>query len=217
MNNMRLGFEVLLRNGLVSRRRFNILQHALMKRCILLFAVISLCAPAFSQSIVLGEIVGDDRSIRDPMYGLSARYPAGWIVRGVTRWGDRETTIFFGAPSSVAFPTLYYRVYAGPTSVGTDAEAFLREEARKKEEQRINGGLADYANVVNSFGFKTVGGNPALSYSARFTGGGTTQVEYFVRVLSPNGVALFFLRAPLDEFEGLRPGFDAMVESVRLP
>ena len=218
MCNMRPAFDADSRNDLVRRRRFNILQHALMKRCILLFAVISLGAPAFSQSILLGEIVGDDRSIRDPMYGLSARYPTGWIVRGVTRWGDRETTIFFGAPSSsAAFPTLYYRVYASPTSVHADAEAFLREEARKKEEQRINGGLADYANVVNSYGFKTVGGHPALSYSARFTGGGTTQVEYFVRVLSPNGVALFFLRAPLDEFEGLRPGFDAMVESVRLP
>jgi hypothetical protein len=70
---------------------------------------------------------------------------------------------------------------------------------------------------VDSFEFKTIGGHPAMSYSARFTGGGTTQVEYFVRVLSANGVALFFLRAPLQEFEGLRPDFDAMVETVRLP
>jgi hypothetical protein len=177
----------------------------------------SLCGPAFAQSILLGEIVGDDRSIRDPMYNLSARYPNGWIVRGVTRWGDRETKIFFGAPSPTASTSLYYRINASPLSVPADAEAFLREEARRKEEQRISGGLADYANVVNSFGFKTVGGHPALSYSARFTGGGTTQVEYFVRVLSPNGVALFFLRAPLEEFEGLRAGFDAMVETTRLP
>jgi hypothetical protein len=70
---------------------------------------------------------------------------------------------------------------------------------------------------VSSFDFKTVGGHPALSYSARFTGGGITQVEYFVRVLSPNGVALFFMRAPLEGFEGLRAGFDAMVETTRLP
>jgi hypothetical protein len=146
-----------------------------MKRCILLFAVMSLCGPAFSQSILLGEIVSDDRSIRDPMYNLSSRYPAGWMVRGVTRWGDRETTIFFGPPSATAFSTLYYRIYASPTTVPADAEAFLREEARRKEEQRITGGLADYANVVNSFGFKQVAGHPALSYSARFTGGGTTQ------------------------------------------
>ena len=70
---------------------------------------------------------------------------------------------------------------------------------------------------MNSFEFKTVNGNPALSYAARFTGGTGTQVEYFVRVMNPNGVAQFFLRAPVEEFDGLRPAFDAMVETVRLP
>jgi hypothetical protein len=189
-----------------------------MKRCLLLFAVFSICAPLQSQSIPLGEIIGEDRSIRDPLYGVSARYPTGWSVRGVTRWGDRETTIYFGAPAlSNAFPTLYYRIYSNPLPLPSDVEASLRDEAQRKEEQRITGGLADYANVVNSFVFKTVGGHPALSYSARFSGGGTTQVEYFVRVLSASGVALFFLRSTVDEFEGLRPGFDAMIESLRLP
>lgn len=189
-----------------------------MKRCLLLLAAISICASLQSQSIPLGEIIGEDRSIRDPLYGVSSRYPGGWWVRGVTRWGDRETTIYFAAPAlSTAFPTLYYRIYSNPLPLPTDVEASLRDEARRKEEQRISGGLADYANVVNSFEFKTVGGHPALSYSARFTGGGTTQVEYFVRVLSTSGVALFFLRSTLDEFEGLRAGFDAMIESLRLP
>jgi hypothetical protein len=205
------------RNPLVADVPFNIVIGDLMKRCILVFAVISLCIPAWSQSIPLGEIIGDDRSIRDPLYGLSARYPAGWNVRGVTRWGDRETTIYFGAPSPSSFPTLYYRIYSGPAAMPTAAEAYLREEAERKAEQRVSGGLADYANVVNSFSFKTLGGFPALSYAARFTGGGRTQCEYFVRVLSPNGVAVFFLRAPVEEFEALRPAFDTMVESVRLP
>jgi hypothetical protein len=189
-----------------------------MKRCLLLLAVILFCVPLRSQSIPLGEIIGNDRSIRDPLYGMSARYPSGWSVRGVTRWGDRETTIYFAAPAlSNAFPTLYYRIYSSSLPPPTDVEASLRDEARRKEEQRINGGLADYANVVNSFAFKTVSGHPALSYSARFTGGGTTQVEYFVRVLSSSGVALFFLRSTLEEFEGLRAGIDAMVETLQMP
>jgi hypothetical protein len=190
-----------------------------MKRLLLVCALISLCGPVWSQSIPLGEIVGEDRSIRDPLYGVSARYPIGWFVRGVTRWGDRETTIFFGAPSgSTAFPTLYYRVFAQPMPVPAAAEEFLREEAGKKAEQRVVGGLADYANVVNSFEFKTIAGHPALSYAARFTGGGgRTQCEYFVRILSAQGIALFFLRAPLEEYEALRPAFDAMIETINLP
>jgi hypothetical protein len=189
-----------------------------MKRCLLLLAVISVGASLQSQSIPLGEIVGEDRSIRDPLYGVSARFPTGWSVRGVTRWGDRETTIYFAPPGlSNAFPTLYYRMYSNPLPLPTDAEESLRDEARRKEEQRITGGLADYANVVNSFAAKTISGHPALSYTARFTGGGKTQVEYFVRVLSTSGIALFFLRAPVEEFESLRPAFDAMIESLRLP
>lgn len=189
-----------------------------MKRSFLALALISLCATLRSQSIPLGEIVSDDRSIRDPLYGVTARYPVGWSVRGVTRWGNRETTIFFGAPGlSNAFSTLYYRIYSSAMAVPASAETFLRDEAQRKAEQRVVGGLSDYANVVNSFESKTIGGHPALSYAARFTGGGKTHCEYFVRILSANGVALFFLRVPLDEFDQLRPAFDAMVESVHLP
>jgi hypothetical protein len=188
-----------------------------MNRCLLLLAVISVGASLQAQSIPMGEIIGDDRSIRDPMYGLTARYPTGWSVRGVTRWGERETTIFFGPPSASSFSTLYYRVSPTAMRMAGSAEAHLRELAEKKAEQRVTGGLADYANVVNSYEFKTIGGHPALSYAARFTGGGKTQCEYFVRVVSANGVALFFLRAPLDEFDQLRPGFDAMIETLHLP
>jgi hypothetical protein len=189
-----------------------------MKRPLLICAVISLCGSVWSQSVPLGEIVREDRSIRDSLYGVSARYPAGWAVRGVTRWGVQETTIFFGAPAMSAFSTLYYRAYSQPMPLAGRAEDVLREEARKKAEQRVVGGLADYTNLVNSFEFKTIAGHPALSNAARFTGGGgRTLYEYFVRIISAQGIALFVLRAPLEEFEALRPAFDAMVESLHLP
>ena len=189
-----------------------------MKRCLLVLAVISFCLPARSQSIPLGEIVTDDRSIRDPLNGLTLRYPVGWIVRGVTRWGDRETTVYFGAPTSPqAYITLYYRTYASPVVMPGNPEAFLRDEAGRKAERRVKGGLVDYANVVDSFAFKTIGGLPALNYSARYFGGGKTQVEYIVRILSEKGVATFFLRAPVDEIEELRAAFDGMAETFRLP
>jgi hypothetical protein len=189
-----------------------------MKRSALVCALFTLCVPVWAQSIPLGEIIGDDRSIRDQLYRVSARYPAGWMVRGITRWGDKETTIYFGAPSPSAFATLYYRVSSVPMSLSATAEDFFREEARKKEEQRVNGGLADYANVVPSFEYKTIGGQPALANTARFTGGGgKTQCEYFVRVMGASGTAVFFLRSPLEEFDQLRPAFDGMIETIHLP
>jgi hypothetical protein len=181
-------------------------------------AWISLCGTAWSQSVPLGEIVREDRSIRDSLYGVSARYPAGWTVRGVTRWGAKETTIFFGTPAASAFPTLYYRSYSQPMPVSGRPEDFLREEARRKAEQRVSGGLADYANLVDSFQHRTIAGHPALSNAAKFTGGGgRTLCEYFVRIVSAQGIAVFFLRAPVEEYEALRQAFDAMVESLHLP
>jgi hypothetical protein len=189
-----------------------------MKRCILALAVVTFCSPVWSQSIPLGEIVTDDRSIKDPLYGLTLRYPAGWLVRGVTRWGDKETTVYFGAPNSAnAFITLYYRVYSAPVAMPSNPETFLRDEADRKAERRVSGGLTDYANVIDSFAFKSVGGLPALNYSARFHGGGRTQVEYIVRILSEKGIAIFLLRVPLEELESVRSAFDGMVETFNLP
>ncbi len=182
----------------------------------LALAVIALGTPGFSQSIPLGEIVGSDRSIRDPLYKVTALYPADWVVRGVTRWGDRETTLFLGEPTQTGFASLYYRIPLNPRPV-LDLEMYLREEAKKKTQQRIEGGLADYGIVAESFSFRLVGDLPALSYVARFTVSSTTYGEYFVRVLSSRGEALFFLRAPLEQFEPLRIAFETMVESVRLP
>lgn len=189
-----------------------------MKRYLLVLALLSLSRPAWTQSIPLGEIVTDDRSIRDPLYGLTLRYPAGWIVRGVTRWGDRETTVYFGAPNSAnAFVTLYYRMYTTPGMLPADPDSFLRTEAAQKADRRVTGGLADYANVVDSFVSRRVGNLPALNYSARFSAGEKTHVEYIARVLSQKGTATFLLRAPLDELESVREAFDGMVESFRLP
>jgi hypothetical protein len=187
-----------------------------MKRLILTLALMTLGTPVFSQSIPLGEIVGSDRSIRDPLYKVTARYPVDWVVRGVTRWGDRETTIFLGEPMQTGFASLYYRIPLDSRPI-IDLERYLREEAKKKTQQRIEGGLADYAMVTDSFTFRLVGELPALSYVARFTVSSTTYTEYFVRVLSPKGEALFFLRAPAEHFEPLRVAFETMVESLRLP
>jgi len=188
----------------------------LMTRSFLMLLGLGLGAPVFSQSIPLGEIVGSDRSIRDPLYKVTARYPTDWVVRGVTRWGDRETTIFLGEPAVSVTAWLYYRFPLDHRPI-PDLEAYLREAAKKKTQQRIEGGLADYAIVADSFSFRLVGELPALSYVAGFTVSSTTYREYFVRVLSSKGEALFFLRAPLEQFEPLRAAFETMVESVRLP
>jgi hypothetical protein len=189
-----------------------------MKRFVLAMAAIAACPPTGAQSIPLGEIVEGDHALRDSLYGVTARFPNGWTVRGVTRWGDKETTIYLGVPRLPdSFPTLYYRIFSPPTLAIGDAETFLRNEARTRAERRVANGLADYANDPDSFVFKTIGGHAAMCHVARYSAGGRTICEYFVRVLSEKGVAQFLLRAHADDFAALRGEFDDMAESVRLP
>jgi len=189
-----------------------------MKRCILVVAALVSCLPLWSQSVPLGEIVGRDHSIRDPMYGWSARYPRDWTVQGVTRWGERETTIYLGAPAVPgAYSTFYYKSHATPQPVPAGAEASMREEARRLAARRAAGGLQDYALQPESIAFKPVGGHPSLRHAAHYVSGGRTVCEYIIRVVNERGIAQFVLRVPLAQFEAVRADFEAMAETLTLP
>lgn len=189
-----------------------------MTRPCLVLAAMLLGAPLAAQSIPLGEIVGKDRAIRDPLYGWSARFPHEWMVHGVTRWGERETTIFLGVPAVPnATSTLYYQSHATAQPVPANAESVLRDDARLHAERRARNGLADYQLDSDSLQFLTIGRHPALRYTARFSSGGRTFFECVVRVLSDRGVARFMLRVPLAQFEAVRADYDAMTGTLRLP
>lgn len=189
-----------------------------MKRPCLVMAAMLLGAPLAAQSIPLGEIVGKDRAIRDPLYGWSARYPQEWMVHGVTRWGERETTIFLGVPAVPnATSTLYYQSHASARPLPANAEAFLRDDARLQAQRRAQNGLADYTVDRDSLQFTTIGGHPALRYTARFSSGGRTFCECVVQVLSDRGVARFLLRVPLAQYEAVRSDYEAMTGTLLLP
>lgn len=189
-----------------------------MNRFFLAIASVLLGLPLWSQSVPLGEIVGRDRAIRDPLYGWSARYPTDWAVHGVTRWGNRETTIYLGTPTVPgAYSTLYYRSFARPEPSPADAETLLRDEAREQSRQRVRNGLHDYAVQPDSLVFRPVGGHPSLRSAAHYTSGGRTFCELVVRVLGPRGVGQLALRVPLAQVEAVRADFEEMAESLVLP
>lgn len=187
-----------------------------MKRFSLAIAALLLGLPLWSQSVPLGEIVGRDRTIRDPLYGWSARYPQDWTVHGVTRWGERETTLYLGTrlvPG--AYSTLYYKSHGTPQP--NLAEAALRDDARRLAVRRVSNGLNDYKPQPDSFVFAPIGGHPALRFAAHFTSGGRTFCEYVIRVASARGTAQLVLRIPLAQFEAVRADFEAMAETLTLP
>jgi hypothetical protein len=93
----------------------------------------------------------------------------------------------------------------------------MREHAKEKAEQRIKQGLVDFENDPASFVPRTIGGRQALSWSAKFTRGNQPWAEYFTLARSENGVATFFVQAPMAVIGAIRPKVESMVESVRLP
>lgn len=183
-----------------------------------LLTALMLPALALAQQIPLPEILGPGNSVKDPVHGVAFTYPAGWEVRFAHRWGkdNKENTLVLRAvwPSEWG-ASVYWQPLGGKTTPG--AEATLREDAQRKAESRIAGGLRDYANVPGSFEFFKVGDRTAMRYHATFTRGGRPMVEYFTRVIGDKMMVMLFTMLPAVELAALRPELDQMMASVRLP
>ena len=168
---------------------------------------------------LVAEFSGPNHSVHDPKFGLTLTYPDGWKVRDVHIWGDQQTTIAFeviGQPESS--PSLYYRVRHQPHPIAPDAlPAFLREEAKKKETARREN-LPDYTNRADSFKMLTIGEYSGCCWVADFTSqDGDKSAEYFVRIQTDVADATFFLQAPADQIESLRPVVDRLMAGLKMP
>lgn len=190
----------------------------LSRACLLAFA---LAAPARSQSIPLAELIGPNNAIRDPRYGVSVTYPAGWELRGGARWGknNQENTLSFRAIWPLeSRPSLYYQ----PTSnfeapAPGQEEAHFRHTAGTKAASRVQAGLQDYRNLPETFTFLQINGRPAFRYVAKFTQNGKKHYEYFTRVLGEQMMVMFFTMGPWEELETIRREIDRMSATVQVP
>lgn len=192
-----------------------------MKTTLTFILLLTLGSIGRSQSIPMAELVGPNNTIRDPLYGITVQFPAGWEVRSAQRWGknNQENTIFFSPlwPSE-ARPSLYYQTITNFDAPGPDAvEAHFRYTAGTKALQRINGGLADYKNLENTFELIQINGRPGFRYLATYTMGEKKFTEYFIRVLGDKLMAMFFIQAPSAEIETVRREVDQMASTILVP
>jgi hypothetical protein len=173
--------------------------------------------------MTLADILLPDNRLYDEKSGFRVEYPVGWGVRNVAlRWGvnEGENTIFFALPEDYkAASSLYYRKYTdGPAFSMTNPEATLRDMAQQKEVSRISDGRTDYRNDPNSFVFRTIDGNPSLSYFATYTNpNGELHAEYFLRILGPSGYVMFFNYGPVKDVQALIPTVFQMAGTVKPP
>jgi len=177
---------------------------------------------AWAQQLPLEQLLGENNSLRDPLYGISVNYPAGRQVRGAARRGknNAESTVMFQPMWPLETrPNLYYQPLSNFDAPKRPEEvpAHFRYTAGTKAQQRVNGGLRDYRNDESTFEFLTINGRPAFRYRASFTMRGQPQFEYFVRVLGAELMAMFFVQGPAAEFEQVRREVDQMVATLQLP
>lgn len=168
---------------------------------------------------LVAAFTGADRAIRDPQFGLEATIPDGWKLNDVKRWGDQQNTLFFAlAADAEPRPSFYYRVYHTARPMPSEAlAAHVRDEAEKKQEAR-RGGFSDYTNRSEGVRVFQVGAYPAFSWLADFTSSdGGKWSEYFVRFQTDAADASFFLQAPREKIDALRPMVDRFMATVKMP
>jgi hypothetical protein len=191
-----------------------------MKKSVVTILLVAASA-AWGQSIPVAELVGPNNLLRDPVYGVSLTFPAGWEVRGGARWGknNKENTIALKPIWPLeSVPSVYYQPRSNfeAPEPGRE-EAHFRHTAATKAQQRISGGLTDYRNLEDTFTFTLINGRPAFRYVAKFTRNGKPHFEYFTRVLGDELMVMFFVQGPWEELDAIRQACDQMSATVQVP
>lgn len=159
-----------------------------------------------------------DNTFADDKYHLMGKLPDGWSILKSERWGKLETTISLRDPEHpAAIPNIYYQMFTEPMQpVDTNtADAWLRKQATYKAKQRIRNGSSDYVN--GELLSRTIGGQPAVSWTATYTRNGEPWAEYLTRVYSPDCTLLFTLRAPAADLPAMTPGFENVILTTTVP
>jgi hypothetical protein len=141
--------------------------------------------------------------IRDPKFGIDAKLPEGWTLRQVHRWGDQQTTLFFGIDSHPdTVPSFYYQVFhKRKTAISVDLTTLAQEEIKKKQSSRQDT-ASDYTNRTDSLKRLALGENTAFSWIADFTNpDGEKYAEYFIRLRTESADTLFFVKAPAADID----------------
>ena len=193
-----------------------------MKLPFVLAALVAVSIASAQQSAIrvqAGEVVAANNVFRDSVTGVSLTYPAGWEVLDGIRWGpeNRENTFRFRPlwPSETS-PSLYYQPFRPDNPRPADVNAWLLENARKKEASRQSGG-GDYRNDPDSVRLRTFNGKPGLSYVATFTTRDQKMAEYNLRVVGEKYYVMFFTFGAIDDVLAVRAEIDRMAESVQVP
>lgn len=168
-----------------------------------------------------------EQAFYDPEHGLRGRIPPGWKLKDSFR-GPENVVFLFEVPEHArAQVMLNYRKLAARQTL--DAEqtiAWLEREALAQSNQRRWQGIGQYRAQKGKM--RTVGDHPALTWLANYTATKPRSakgpaiarerwIESQTQIRTPDGTAIFSLRAPEADMPALEAQFESLVQSVSLP
>lgn len=163
---------------------------------------------------VITEGTGNDWSFFDPLYGVRAKIPAGWVILNSNRFGAKESNIFFQSPDKSGLAAVWYRFFDEPAMRSQEEiDAFLRQMIEAKTQDRIRTGFSPYVprpDVIS----RTIGGAPAVTWAADWKWKGTSGVEYLTYIYTPNLHIQYFLRTSAKNMARVQPVFDGMIQTT---
>ncbi len=111
----------------------------------------------------------------------------------------------------------------GPKPItSTELDAWLRNYARLWDKQRNNNqiftfGYSDYKHRPESIVLRTIGGHRAVTWTADFTRNNPGWTEFITVIYGEKVMARFTAWVPAAKIDALRPGYESLAESIRLP
>ncbi|MEM9598971.1 MAG: tetratricopeptide repeat protein [Acidobacteriota bacterium] len=141
-------------------------------------------------------------------YGIAGTLPLDWLYHEHQK-RSRGTAIQFLDPDSEGIGTLEVdRCPRGRCpELQETAERELKGSTRRFEDFTLRDG---------SWTERTIDGRPAVSFVGDFQYKGESWVQYRSYTLTDSLRLEWILRAPADRFDALRPGFDAVMEQIRV-
>jgi hypothetical protein len=186
--------------------------------------------------VTKSEIFGPGHTILDRKFELSATYPEGWTIRGAGRDFVTENNVIQVTPpedSSSIVILNYTKLTAGEFPEGNvmswantlgpkpvtpaQVDEWLQKYAERMAERKFNANFKDYKVRADSIILRTIAGHKAVSAVAEFTNGSEPWTEYVHCVYGDKLIMMLRLRAQTVKINSLRPPFDKMIETLRMP
>jgi hypothetical protein len=181
-------------------------------------------------------ILGSDNSMLDRKFGFGATLPNGWTVSSAVRQGDGGNVVQFtsseirkanaGLTRIIYWPTSPWEnpgsannfAAAGPKpNTAAEIDTWLRNRLRERLDANLKEAKVGEGRNDRAFVSRVINGRHAVTVSSTVTQAGKPWIYLTTLVYGDKVIATCQLRVAAEKIDGVRPSFEKLTESIRLP